>query len=131
MRKLTLRAIEREICKHFECMPNELHIRNRKRKIINRRQLFHYFAYQYSKHNYGYIGNYGGGNFDRVTVLHSCNVVKSLVEVDKNYRADFLLLDQRLKRMTLKKNDLDDIKFDLKYHRSKVKELEELLSLVD
>ena len=59
--------------------------RERKRKVTEARQLFHYFVRKYTSMSLSSIGMYGGGR-DHSTVLHSLRTINSLIDTDKSKR---------------------------------------------
>lgn len=80
--------IRDEIEKYFGLKPGSIQIRRRKRKIVEARQLAHWFARHYKIGIDSFIGK-EFGNVDRATVIHSCQTVENLVETDAEYRASF------------------------------------------
>lgn len=129
MKKLTLRSIEREVCKFFDCMPEDLWIKSRQSLIIERRQLFHYFAFYYSSKTNKEIGGYKGKNYDRNTVYHSIKVVKDRKDTEKEYRINFLEIKHNLDTLLKNKIDINDIMEKIELYKAKIIEYENLLKI--
>lgn len=71
--------------------------KGREREVVVVRQLIFYFLRKYSKSNLKKIGKYLYR--DHATVLHSCRVVKNLIETDKVFEQKVLIIDHEVRQM--------------------------------
>ena len=80
--------IKNEIENYFGLKPGSIQIRRRKRKIVEARQIAHWFACHYELGTYSFIGK-TFGNVDHSTVLYSKRTVNNLLKTDPEYRSNF------------------------------------------
>lgn len=80
--------IRDEIEKYFGLKPGSIQIRRRKRKIVEARQIAHWFACHYELGTNSFIGK-TFGNVDNSTVIYSKRTVNNLLKTDAVYRASF------------------------------------------
>ncbi len=85
------------VCKHYELENVAIHTKSRKREVVQARQVAMYLAKNNTDFSTAKIGKFIG-NKDHATVLHACKTVKSLCEVDKNFRTDLNNLQALLKK---------------------------------
>lgn len=84
---LTIEEIVTKVCTHFKMDESVLHSKSRKREIVQVRQIAMFLAKKHTDNPASKIGKFIG-NRDHATVLHACKIVKDLVEVDKDLKAD-------------------------------------------
>ena len=80
--------LKEEIENYFGLKPGSIQIRRRKRKIVEARQIAHWFACHYELGTYSFIGK-TFGNVDHSTVIHSSQTVEDLCKTDAEYRKSF------------------------------------------
>jgi len=88
LREDVFKIIRDEIEKYFELKPGSIQIRRRKRKIVEARQISHWFACHYELGTYSFIGK-TLGNVDHSTVFNSKKTVNNLLKTDPEYRSKF------------------------------------------
>ena len=84
---LTIETIVSKVCEHYKLDESVLHTKTRKREIVQVRQIAMFLAKKHTEYSASKIGHLIG-NRDHATVLHACKIVKDLVEVDKEAKAD-------------------------------------------
>ena len=93
---LTIETIVSKVCEHYKLDESVLHTKTRKREIVQVRQIAMFLAKKHTEHSASKIGHLIG-NRDHATVLHACKIVKDLVEVDKEAKADIEEIEASLK----------------------------------
>ena len=83
-----IQILKEEIENYFGLKPGSIQIRRRKRKIVEARQIAHWFACHYELGTYYFIGKIFG-NVDHSTVLYSKRTVNNLLKTDPEYRSNF------------------------------------------
>lgn len=89
-KEISIETIQKIVSEYFNLPVDKLKDKTRKREIVQARQLSMYFAKMYTKSSLKQIGKHFGGK-DHSTVIHSCQTVKDLMDVDetfKNYTTD-------------------------------------------
>ena len=84
---ITIEEIIAKVCEHYKMDESVLHTKSRKREIVQVRQVAMFLAKKHTDISTSKIGHLIG-NRDHATVLHACKIVKDLVEVDKEIKAD-------------------------------------------
>ncbi|MFA5431994.1 MAG: helix-turn-helix domain-containing protein [Candidatus Paceibacterota bacterium] len=88
-----------EICRtvenYFDLLPGSLHLKTRKREVVQARQIAMYFAKQMTKSSLASIGSQIGYK-DHATVLFAIRTVNNLRQTDKEYRDNFEKLEKKL-----------------------------------
>jgi len=84
---LTIETIVSKVCEHYKVDESVLHTKTRKREVVQVRQVAMFLAKKHTEHSASKIGHLIG-NRDHATVLHACKIVKDLVEVDKDAKAE-------------------------------------------
>ena len=84
-KEISIDTIQKIVCEYFELPHEKLKEKTRKREIVQARQLSMYFAKMYTKNSLKQIGKYFGGK-DHSTVIHSCQTVKDLMDVDDTFK---------------------------------------------
>ena len=93
---LTINEIIEKVCAHFKIDTSTLLAKTRKREIVQARQVAMYLAKKHTDISTPKIGKMIG-NKDHATVLHSCKIVKELLDVDKAFKAEVEQLESTLK----------------------------------
>ena len=81
--------------KYFNLKPGQIHLKTREPKILQVRQVAHYFARKYTKLSYAKIGA-KIGNKDHATVLHSIKVINNFMYCYKDWLIIIHELDKRI-----------------------------------
>ncbi|MCF0172135.1 MAG: chromosomal replication initiator protein DnaA [Bacteroidales bacterium] len=83
--EITVEKIQNVVCNYFKITPEQISSKNRKREIVQARQIAMYLSRAMTGASLSYIGNLIGGR-DHATVLHSCNTVSDLLDTDRNFK---------------------------------------------
>jgi chromosomal replication initiator protein len=86
-KRITPQRIQETVCDFFNVKRELIQSASRKREIVQARQVAMYFIKQHTELSLSQIG-IQVGNRNHATVLHACNTVKDLVEVDKSFSSD-------------------------------------------
>jgi chromosomal replication initiator protein len=84
---ITIEEIITKVCEHYKMDESILHTKSRKREIVQVRQVAMYLAKKHTDTSTSKIG-YLIGKRDHATVIHACKIMKDLVEVDKDMKAE-------------------------------------------
>jgi len=84
---ITIEEIIAKVCEHYKMDESVLHTKSRKREIVQVRQVAMYLAKKHTDTSTSKIG-FLIGKRDHATVIHACKIMKDLVEVDKDMKAD-------------------------------------------
>ena len=84
---ITIEEIITKVCEHYRMDESVLHTKSRKREIVQVRQVAMYLAKKHTDTSTSKIG-YLIGKRDHATVIHACKIMKDLVEVDKDMKAE-------------------------------------------
>ncbi|HTN68814.1 MAG TPA: chromosomal replication initiator protein DnaA [Dysgonamonadaceae bacterium] len=95
VKRVTVQKIQEVVCDFFNIRKELIQSRSRKREIVQARQVAMYFTKVYTELSLAQIGSHIG-NRNHATVLHSCNTVESLREVDKRFRSNLNEIDRML-----------------------------------
>lgn len=82
---LTIDHIQQIIADYFNLDIESLHSKNRKRNVVQARQLAMFFSKKYTKSSLSTIGSQIGQR-DHATVLHACKTVENLIETDREFK---------------------------------------------
>ena len=82
---LTIDHIQQIIADYFNLDIESLHSKNRKRNVVQARQLAMFFSKKYTKSSLSTIGSQIGQR-DHATVLHACKTVETLIETDREFK---------------------------------------------
>jgi len=96
IREITVDYITKVVCDYFNLTSDSLHIRTRKREIVQARQIAMYFSKSLTKSSLAAIGSQIGDK-DHATVLHACRTVANLKDTDKNFRVYLDEIENKLK----------------------------------
>lgn len=94
-KRITVQKIQDTVCNFFNIKKDLVHSPSRKREIVQARQVIMYFIKKHTELSLSQIGAQVG-NRNHATVLHACNTVKDLVEVDKRFRAEIEEIERLL-----------------------------------
>lgn len=86
-KSITIESIIEKVCEYYKIDKTAIHLKTRKRAIVQARQVAMYLAKLHTDNSLGKIGK-SIGNRDHATVLHACKIVKEQVEVDKAFKAE-------------------------------------------
>lgn len=91
---VTIEDIESKVGAFFE-VEGKLKRKTRKREIVQPRQISMFLAKNLTRYSLKTIGIHFGGK-DHTTVIHSCQVVKDLMDTDELYKNAVLGLAEKL-----------------------------------
>lgn len=83
--EITFDSIEKSVCEHVKCEPEELQRRTRKREVVEARQICHYLARNNHLGSLASIG-FRFGEKDHATVLHSNKTVLNLLQTNLKFK---------------------------------------------
>lgn len=95
-RELSIDDIQKMVCQHFNITYETLLTKSRRREVVEARQITMYLAKNFTNSTLKAIGAHFGGK-DHTTVIHSCQKVENLIEVDDEYKEKFLELQHKVK----------------------------------
>ena len=84
-KEMTVERIRGTVCGYYSMDENLIFAKSRKREIVQARQVAMYLSKKYTPLSYARIGDLIGKK-DHATVLHACNTVRGLIEVDQSFR---------------------------------------------
>lgn len=84
-RVITVEYIQKMVCEYLNIPVDKIHMKTRKREIVQARQLAMFFSKNYTKSSLAAIGSKCGKK-DHATVLHACKTIKNLAETDKKFK---------------------------------------------
>jgi chromosomal replication initiator protein len=93
---ITIEEIIAKVCEHYKMDESVLHTKSRKREIVQVRQVAMYLAKKHTDTSTSKIG-YLIGKRDHATVIHACKIMKDLVEVDKDMKAEIEEIEASLR----------------------------------
>jgi chromosomal replication initiator protein len=96
VREITVDYITKVVCDYFSLTTDSLHLKTRKREIVQARQIAMFFSKNLTKSSLAAIGSQIGGK-DHATVLHACRTVANLKDTDKNYKIYLDEIENKLK----------------------------------
>jgi len=96
-KEITVDNIKEAACDYYSLDETLLGSKSRKREIVQTRQIAMYLSKKYTNLSYARIGALIGKK-DHATVLHACNTVRDLMEVDASYRSQVEDVEKILKR---------------------------------
>lgn len=86
-KRITVQKIQDTVSEFFNVKKDLIQSSSRKREIVQARQVTMYFIKKHTELSLSQIGTHVG-NRNHATVLHACNTVKDLSDVDKGFRSD-------------------------------------------
>lgn len=93
---ITIEYIQEVVTNYFQISLEELQSKTRKRNVVQARQLAMFFAKKYTQLSLASIGERIGKR-NHATVLHACETVSNLNEIDKEFKKYFADLTKKLK----------------------------------
>ena len=87
IKKITVQKIQEVVCDYFNIKRDLIQSRSRKREIVQARQVAMYFTKTHTEMSLAQIGSHIGKR-NHATVLHACNNIRGLMEVDKTFRSN-------------------------------------------
>jgi chromosomal replication initiator protein len=87
-------GIIQQVCKRFEVTVKQMESKNRKREIVEPRQIVFYLLWRYSYSSLKTIGRYF--NRDHTTVIHGRDTVQNLIDTDDVYRQEIQRFEETL-----------------------------------
>lgn len=93
---ITIEEIIGKVCEHYKMDESVLHTKSRKREIVQVRQVAMYLAKKHTDTSTSKIG-FLIGKRDHATVIHACKIMKDLVEVDKDMKAEIAEIEASFK----------------------------------
>lgn len=94
-RKITVQKIQDTVSDFFNVKKDLIQSASRKREIVQARQVTMFFIKKHTELSLAQIGVHVG-NRNHATVLHACNTVKDLAEVDRGFRSDIDAIERIL-----------------------------------
>lgn len=94
-KRITVQKIQETVCDFFNIRKDLIQSASRKREIVQARQVTMYFIKKHTELSLSQIGAQVGGR-NHATVVHACNTVKDLLEVDKGFRSDLEEIERML-----------------------------------
>lgn len=93
--EISIDQIKKVVCEYFQIPVDKIASRDRKREVVQARQITMYLAKNLTKTSLMGIGKH----FDlhHSTVIHAVNQVKDLKDVDKNFKTDLTAIEKKLK----------------------------------
>jgi hypothetical protein len=88
--------LTKTLCEDWKIEPEHLKLKSRRREVVEKRQIAHYFTRQmYPKKSLALIG-YNIGEKDHATVLHSCRTINNLINTQKKFNEEMNRLERLL-----------------------------------
>lgn len=89
--------IQEVVCEYFGLERDKLVSKSRKREIVLPRQLSMYFSKEFTDATFKKIGDETGGR-DHATVMHACDTIKDLSQIDKEVKKYVRDISERIKK---------------------------------
>ena len=94
-KKVTVQKIQETVSDFYNVKRDLIQSASRKREIVQARQVTMFFIKKHTELSLSQIG-IQVGNRNHATVLHACNTIRDLSEVDKGFRADIEEIERLL-----------------------------------
>lgn len=94
-KKITVQKIQETVSDFYNVKRDLIQSASRKREIVQARQVTMFFIKKHTELSLSQIG-IQVGNRNHATVLHACNTIRDLSEVDKGFRADIEEIERLL-----------------------------------
>lgn len=107
--------IKNVVCEYLGVSPMKIYSKTRKREIVQARQLVQHFAKKYTRLSLAKIG-FETGNKDHATIMYANKTVKDLVESNKDFEADYQIMDDEIKGRLKNKTIAELKRFGFKIH---------------
>jgi len=92
---MSIEFIQRTVSEVLDTTFEDLISKTRKRNIVQARQIAMHFAKQYTDSSLKSIGNAFGGR-DHSTVIHACQTVLNLMEIDRDFKQNVIEVERQL-----------------------------------
>lgn len=93
---ITVEKIREAVCSHFSLSCDLIATKSRKREVVQARQIAMFLSKQLTDNSLASIGSIIGQR-DHATVLHACNVVSGLMEMDKDFRQTVETIEESIR----------------------------------
>ena len=100
VRNLTVEAIQRIVCEHFQVPEDMIRAKSRKKEIAQARQISMYLSKKFTSHSLKTIGLHFGGR-DHSTVIHAIQTVDDLVKNNLTIRENIDQLERKIDMASL------------------------------
>jgi len=94
-REVSIDFIQKAVCEFYEVPVEKLKEKTRKRQVVQARQLSMFLAKQFTKNSLKVIGKHFGGR-DHSTVIHSCQMVQNMMDIDPDFKKNVKELEKRI-----------------------------------
>lgn len=94
-REVSIDFIQKAVCEFYDVPVEKLKEKTRKRQIVQARQLSMYLAKTFTKNSLKVIGKHFGGR-DHSTVIHSCQMVQNMMDIDPDFKKSVKELEKRI-----------------------------------
>jgi len=95
-RDISIEYIQKVVCSFYDTDIDMVKGQTRKRNIVQSRQVSMYFAKQFTEYSLKAIGK-NFGNRDHSTVIHSCQTVQNLLDIDENFQKEIREIEKKIK----------------------------------
>jgi len=94
-KEITIKHIQKVVCDYYNISLEAIQSKNRKREIVQTRQIAMYFAKKFTKYSLSTIGAEIGGK-NHATVLYADKVIKDQMSYDKNLKSQVDDIEKRI-----------------------------------
>ncbi|MCD4793921.1 MAG: chromosomal replication initiator protein DnaA [Bacteroidales bacterium] len=94
-KEITIKHIQKVVCDFYNMNIEAIQSKNRKREIVQTRQIAMYFAKKFTKYSLSTIGAEIGGK-NHATVLYADKVIKDQLSYDKNLQSQIEDIEKRI-----------------------------------
>ncbi|MBL4716173.1 MAG: chromosomal replication initiator protein DnaA [Bacteroidetes bacterium] len=95
-REVSIDYIQKLVCDFYEMPIDIIKAKSRKREIVQTRQIAMFLSKAHTKSSLKNIGKHFGGK-DHSTVIHACNTIDNLMQIDKKLRGEVDALQKKIK----------------------------------
>nr|HMS52518.1 helix-turn-helix domain-containing protein [Chitinophagales bacterium] len=93
--QISIEEIQKLVSDYFRLPVDTLKAKTRKREVVQARQISMYLAKKFTDLSLKMIGQHFGGR-DHTTVIHACQSVLNLMDIDKTFQDDVLELQKQI-----------------------------------
>ncbi len=93
--KISIEQITDIVCDYFEVPKNKVREKNRKKEVVQARQIAMYLSKKLTNSSLKTIGLHFGGR-DHTTVIHACNTVEETIKIDEKFKEVVTTLKNRI-----------------------------------
>jgi chromosomal replication initiator protein len=94
-KEITIKHIQKVVCDYYNINMDALQSKNRKREIVQTRQIAMFFAKKFTKYSLSTIGSEIGGK-NHATVLYADKVIKDQLSYDKALKSQIDDIEKRI-----------------------------------